>query len=78
LTLDSVAGTGGCATACSAAEYTQVAEFSYRGPFDPTGLWYHNRHDSTVVVQGDGAARCEHKVTLRHVFIGWIWVRGCG
>jgi hypothetical protein len=75
--LETLNSSGGCTAPCSTAEYTQYAEFGYRGLFDPTGLWYHNRHDTTVVVHGDGAATCEQRVTLRHAFIGWNWIHGC-
>jgi hypothetical protein len=76
--LVSATGSGGCAGACPAAEYNHHAEFSYQGIFDATGNWYYNVHDSKVVLNGDGTARCEQSVTLRHSFIGWNWVHGCG
>ncbi|MBM0276146.1 hypothetical protein [Micromonospora tarensis] len=69
---------GGCATACPSASYDHHAEFSYQGIFDTTGDWYYNVHDSRVVLNGDGTATCQQSVNLRHTFIGWNWVHGCG
>jgi hypothetical protein len=76
--LEAVSSSGGCANTCVSAEYKQYAEFSYQGVFDPTGRWYYNRHESAVVVHGDGTATCEQRVTLRHTFVGWNWIHGCG
>ncbi|MET8090849.1 hypothetical protein [Micromonospora sp. NPDC005220] len=69
---------GGCASSCPSAVYDHHAEFSYQGIFDPTGDWYYNIHDSKVVLNGDGTATCQQTVNLRHTFIGWNWVHGCG
>ncbi|MDG4810771.1 hypothetical protein O7634_28785 [Micromonospora sp. WMMD1120] len=70
--------TGGCVTACPSATYDHHAEFSYQGIFDATGEWYYNIHDSRVVLNGDETATCQQTVNLRHTFIGWNWVHGCG
>jgi hypothetical protein len=70
-------GTGGCSAACAAATYTEHAEFSYQGIFDPTGVYYYNTHDSAVVLNGDGTATCTQSVTLKHTFVGWNWQHSC-
>ncbi|MBM2620901.1 hypothetical protein JIG36_35910 [Actinoplanes sp. LDG1-06] len=75
--VSTASSSGGCAGACPTATYNHHAEFSYQGVFDPTGDWYYNVHDSKVVLSGNGTARCEQSVTLRHSFIGWNWVHGC-
>ncbi|MEH1059347.1 hypothetical protein V6U89_29585 [Micromonospora sp. CPCC 206171] len=69
---------GGCDRPCSMARLEQHAEFGYRGVFDVTGTWYRNSHDLGVTLTGDGTAACELRVTARHWFIGWTWIRGCG
>jgi hypothetical protein len=74
----SVRAATGCAADCPSGRYDHHAEFSYRGIFDVTGAWYYNAHDSAVVFDGDGTATCRQTVTLRHSFIGWNWVHGCG
>ena len=43
-----------------------------------TGTWYHNNHDLGVTLNGDGTTACELRVTARHWFVGWTWIRGCG
>lgn len=69
---------GGCDRPCPGAHLEQHAEFGYRGIFDVTGTWYHNTHDLGVTLTGDGTAACELRVTARHWFVGWTWIRGCG
>lgn len=56
---------------------TAHAEFSYRGIFDATGLWYANTHDTSLLLKADGTASCEFDIKLRHTFVGWNSVRGC-
>ncbi|MET8151295.1 hypothetical protein ACIBSW_31760 [Actinoplanes sp. NPDC049668] len=68
---------GGCQAECGAATYASHAEFSYRGIFDPTGTYYANVHDTSVVLNGDGSATCTQAVRLRHSFIGWNWQHTC-
>jgi hypothetical protein len=76
--LAALSETGGCAEPCPSARLAEHAEFDYRGIFDITGTWYHNTHDMTAIVSGDGTATCQLSLTARHWFIGWTWIRGCG
>ncbi|MEU7903371.1 hypothetical protein [Actinoplanes sp. NPDC049118] len=73
----STSNKGGCPAECAAASHTGHAEFSYRGIFDPTGHYYANIHDTSVVLNGDGSATCTETVDLRHSFIGWNWQHTC-
>ena len=75
--LVTVGTTGGCPAACPSAAYQHHAEFSYKGFFDSSGTWYHNAHDTSVTLRGDGTYGCSFSVTLRHTFLGWHHVRGC-
>jgi hypothetical protein len=77
-TVRTATSAGGCPVACASARYDHHAEFSYQGIFDATGTWYYNVHDSAAVLNGDGTVTCQQSVTLRHTFVGWNWVHGCG
>ncbi|QWQ42898.1 hypothetical protein KME66_19345 [Streptomyces sp. YPW6] len=66
-----------CLAGCPVSVNAAQAEFSYQGVFDPTGVWYANKHSTTVTLKADGTASCEFDVELKHSFVGWNWQRGC-
>lgn len=64
---------GWAVAANSTAGVAHHVEFGYQGIFDPTGTWFYNVHDAEVTGGG-----CRLRITARHWFVGWKWVRGCG
>ncbi|MQS12971.1 hypothetical protein F7Q99_11875 [Streptomyces kaniharaensis] len=66
-----------CTTDCAASHTDAHAEFTYKGVFDVTGLWYANTQDSHIDLNADGTATCRFETATRHTFIGWNWQRGC-
>ncbi|MBV6701396.1 hypothetical protein [Kitasatospora aureofaciens] len=58
--------------------HTQAdAEFTYKGIFDVTGLWYANTLHSYIDLNADGTATCRFETETRHTFIGWNWQHSC-
>jgi len=68
---------GGCALPCARADFSQHAEFSYRGGFDPTGTLYYNTHDNTEALFGDSRFECSYAISARKWFPGWTWTKTC-
>ncbi|KJS55653.1 hypothetical protein VM98_11735 [Streptomyces rubellomurinus subsp. indigoferus] len=66
-----------CTTDCAVTNSQARADFSYKGIFDPTGLWYGNTHTTSVTLNPDLTYSCTFDVQLRHTFIGWNWQRSC-
>ncbi|MGA5821847.1 hypothetical protein ACPC54_28770 [Kitasatospora sp. NPDC094028] len=66
-----------CTTDCAVTNSQAHAEFSYKGIFDPTGLWYGNTQHSYLTLNPDLTYSCTFDVQLRHTFIGWNWQRSC-